>query len=168
MWIPNFPTNNLWDELSQFVSVFLIFANFPYLASTFLIWPKKRLGTRFPGSHFFPTMALWCFRPCKPYIFWKLLVQRYQNWYYQVSHAQIHKYKYTNTQIQHMTKCQKDPTCGIFLKRGLFKDIKNYIPMCQMRKSKIKCQKDPIYVWYMFEKAIVQGYLLSLAQLYKV
>ena len=27
-----------------------------------------------------------------------------------------------NTQIQHRTKCQKDRTCGIFLKRGLFKD----------------------------------------------
>ena len=27
-----------------------------------------------------------------------------------------------------MTKYQKDPTCGIFLKRGLFKDIKNDIP----------------------------------------
>jgi len=46
------------------------------------------------------------------------------------ANTQIHKYKYTNTQIQHMTKCQKDPTGGIFLKRGLFKDIKNYIPMC--------------------------------------
>ena len=41
-----------------------------------------------------------------------------------------------------MTKYQKDPLCSIFLKRGLFKDIKNYIPMCQMRKCKIKCQKD--------------------------
>ena len=41
-----------------------------------------------------------------------------------------------------MTKCQKDPTCGIFLKRGLFNDIKNDIPMCQMRKYKIKYQKD--------------------------
>ena len=39
-------------------------------------------------------------------------------------------HKYTNTKIQHMTKCQKDPTCGIFLKRGLFKDIKNHILMC--------------------------------------
>ena len=37
--------------------------------------------------------------------------------------------KYTNSQIQHITKCQKDPTCGIFLKRGLFKGIKNYIPI---------------------------------------
>ena len=33
-----------------------------------------------------------------------------------------------------MIKCQKDPACGIFLKRGLFKDIKNYIPMCHTRK----------------------------------
>ena len=39
--------------------------------------------------------------------------------------------KYTNTQIQYMTKCQKDPTCGIFLKCRLFKDIKNDIPMSQ-------------------------------------
>ena len=42
--------------------------------------------------------------------------------------------KIQNTQIQHMTKCQIDPTCGIFLKRGLLKDMKNYIPMCQTRK----------------------------------
>ena len=35
-----------------------------------------------------------------------------------------------------MTKCQKDPTCGIFLKGGLFKGIKNDIPMCQTRKYK--------------------------------
>ena len=60
--------------------------------------------------------------------------------------CQTHKYKntntkntntkYTNTQIQHMTKCQKDPTCGIFLKRGLCKDNKNHIPMCQTCKYK--------------------------------
>ena len=51
-----------------------------------------------------------------------------------------------------MTKCQKDPTCGIFLKRGLFKDIKNDISMNQTCKYKntntqiqhmIKYQKDP-------------------------
>ena len=49
--------------------------------------------------------------------------------------CQTHKYKntntkytntkYTNTQIQHMTKCQKDPTCGIFLKRG-FSELSVY------------------------------------------
>ena len=51
-----------------------------------------------------------------------------------------------------MTKCQKDTTCGIFLKRGLFKDIKNDIPMCRTHKYKntktqiqhmTKWQKDP-------------------------
>merc|ERR1712110_263927 len=94
------------------------------------------------------------------YIFEKRIVQGYQKSYSHVSHAQIHKYKYTNTQIQHMKKCQKDPTCGIFLKRGLFKDIKNDIPMCRTHKYKntntqihkytntqiqhmTKCQKDP-------------------------
>ena len=32
------------------------------------------------------------------------------------TNTQIHKH--TNTQIQHITKCQKDPPCGIFLKSG--------------------------------------------------
>ena len=53
-----------------------------------------------------------------------------------MSHTQIHKYKYTNTQIKHMTKYQKDPTCCIFLKRGLFKDIKNDISINQTCKYK--------------------------------
>ena len=56
-----------------------------------------------------------------------------------------------------MMKCQKPPTSGMFLKRGLFKDIKNDIPMGQTRNHKntntkytntqiqhmMKCQKDP-------------------------
>ena len=49
---------------------------------------------------------------------------------------QIHKYKYTTTQIQQMMKYQKDPICGIFLKRKFFKDIENHIPMCQTHKYK--------------------------------
>ena len=74
--------------------------------------------------------------------------------------TKIQNTKYTNTQIQHMTKCQRDPTSGIFLKRRLFKDIKNYIAICQTPKFKNmildytkytntqiqhmpKCQKDP-------------------------
>merc|ERR1711989_132509 len=44
--------------------------------------------------------------------------------------------KYTNTHTQHIVRFQKDPTCGIFLKRGLFKGIKNDIPMRQTRKYK--------------------------------
>ena len=51
------------------------------------------------------------------------------------TNTQIHKH--TNTQIQHMTKCQKNPTCGISLKRGLFKDIKNYVPMFLHRIDEI-------------------------------
>ena len=35
-----------------------------------------------------------------------------------------------------MTKYQKDPTCCIFLKRGLFKDIKNDISMNKTCKYK--------------------------------
>ena len=50
-------------------------------------------------------------RPNMWYIFEKRIVQGYQKLYYNVSNAQIQKYKYkntntkfTNTQIQHMTK----------------------------------------------------------------
>ena len=35
-----------------------------------------------------------------------------------------------------MTKYQKDPTCCIFLKRGLIKDIKNDIPVSQIGEYK--------------------------------
>ena len=59
-------------------------------------------------------------RPSMWYIFEKRIVQAYQKLYSHVSDAQTQK-----IQIQHMTKCQKDQTSGIFLKRGLFKDIKN-------------------------------------------
>merc|ERR1712105_217589 len=63
-----------------------------------------------------------------------------------------------------MTKCQEDPTCGIFLKRGLCKDNKNPIPMCQ--KYKYTHTKNTAYdqvpetpnMWHIFEKRIVQGY----------
>ena len=78
-----------------------------------------------------------------------------------------------------MIKCQKDPTtCGIFLKWGLFKDIKNDIAMCQTPKYKntnleytntaFAEMPEGSIMWYIFEKRIGQGYLLSLAQLYKV
>ena len=85
---------------------------------------------------------------------------------YKNTNTQIHKC--TNTQIQHMTNCQKDPTYGIFLKRGLFKDIKNDIPMSQTRKYKDKIHKytNTAYdkvperpnMWHILEMSIVQGY----------
>ena len=87
------------------------------------------------------------------------------------ANTKIQSHKYTNTQIRHMAKCQKDPTCGIFLKRGLFKGIKNYIPICRTRKytntnTEIHKYTNTAYdevperpnMWYIFEKRIVQGY----------
>ena len=74
-----------------------------WVALSFLVVVRRLLRIR-------DISTSWCYKPYKPYIFWKLLVQGYQNWYYQVSHTQIHKYTNTNTQIQHMTKYQKDPT----------------------------------------------------------
>ena len=68
-------------------------------------------------------------RPSMWYIFGKRIVQGYQKSYSHVLNTQIQKYKYKNTQIKLMTKCQKDPIHGIFLERGLFIDIKNYIPI---------------------------------------
>ena len=93
-------------------------------------------------------------RPNMWHIFEKRIVQGYPKRYSHVSNTQLqntHTQKYTNTQIQHITKCQKDPTYSIFLKRGLFKDIKNYIPLCRTHKYKntntqiqqmTKCQID--------------------------
>ena len=67
-----------------------------------------------------------------------------------------------------MTKCQRDPTCGIFLKRGLFKDITNDSPMCQTGKYKntntkyTNTEYDKVperpRLWYIYEKRIDQGY----------
>ena len=63
------------------------------------------------------------------------------------------------------------PTCGIFLKRGLFNDIKNDIPMsqtCKCNNTNTQIHKYTITsydevperpnMWYIFEKRIVQGY----------
>ena len=69
-----------------------------------------------------------------------------------------------------MTKFQKDPICGIFLKRRLFKGIKNDIPMCQTHKYKntntihtntqiqhlTKCQRDPKF-GIVFKQGLFKG-----------
>ena len=118
-------------------------------------------------------------RPNMWYIFEKRIVQGYQKLYSHVPNAQIQKYKYTNTQIQHMMKYQKDPICGIFLKRGLLKGIKNDTPMCQTCKytntntqiqHMTKCQKDPTCGIFLIVRPSVRpsirkknlNYLLSL------
>ena len=77
-------------------------------------------------------------RPNKWYIFEKRIVHcsMFKDIKTDITNCLIHKYTNTNTQIQHMTKCQKDPTSGIFLTRGLFNDIKSYILMCRTHKYK--------------------------------
>ena len=50
------------------------------------------------------------------YIFETVMIQGPQEQCSQVSDVQIHKYKYTNTQIQVWSKLQIGPTCAIFLK----------------------------------------------------
>ena len=65
-----------------------------------------------------------------------------------------------------MTKCQKDPTCGIFLKRGLCKDTKNHISVCQTIQNTNTKYTNTAYnevpetpnIWHIFEKRIIQGY----------
>ena len=63
----------------------------------------------------------------------KIQIQKYSIWrtarktqyvvyFWKMDYSRIWK-------IQHMPKCQKDATCGIYLKRGLFKGITNYIPI---------------------------------------
>ena len=56
-------------------------------------------------------------RPNMCYIFEKVMVRGPQKQCSQVSDVQIHKYKYTNTQIQLRSKLQIVLTCVIFLKR---------------------------------------------------
>ena len=70
-----------------------------------------------------------------------------------------------------MGQNQLHPACGIFLKRGLFKDIKNVISICLTCKYKntntqIHKYTNTAYdevlerpnMWYIFEKRIVQAY----------
>ena len=46
--------------------------------------------------------------------FWKANGPGHQKWYSGLSNTQIHKYKYANTQIQHVRKCRKYPHTYIF------------------------------------------------------
>ena len=73
-----------------------------------------------------------------------------------MSNMQIQTYKdkihkHTNTTYDEVPE---RPNMSHLLKRGLFKNIKNYIPMCQRRKYKntntqiqhmTNCQKDPTH-----------------------
>ena len=73
-----------------------------------------------------------------------------------------------NTQIQHLTKYQKDPTCGIFLKENSSRISIIISPCAEHTNTKIQIHKytNTAYeevperpnMWHIFEKRIVQGY----------
>ena len=78
-----------------------------------------------------------------------------------IPNCQIHKYTYTNTQIQLMTKCQEYQTYVVFLNRCWFKDVKNDIPKCPesdcwLQTFALYPHVYIAYVWYSwhFNKAI--------------
>ena len=65
------------------------------------------------------------------YIFVMVMVRGPQKQCSRVSDMQIHKYNYTNTQIQFGSNLQIDLTCAIFLKgHGTYEDLKNNVPDC--------------------------------------
>ena len=87
------------------------------------------------------------------------------------TNTKIQIHKYTNTQIQYMTKWPKYPTYAIFLNSWWFKDVKNDILDCQMHKytntnTQIHKYTNTAYekmteipnICYIFEKPRVQGH----------
>ena len=102
-------------------------------------------------SQFFTFIT--CPRPYKPYIFWKLLVQGYQNWYYQVSHTQIHKYKYTNTQIQHINSAVKTHHVAYFWKEDCSRISKMIFPCVKHANTKIQIQNTQTHKYSIWRSA---------------
>ena len=89
--------------------------------SKVIFWTVKYTNTAYDKMTEIPNIC---------YIFEQLVVQGCQKWYSGLSDTQIHKYKFTNTQIQYMTKWQKYSTCAIFLNSRWFKDVRNDNPKC--------------------------------------
>ena len=137
-----------------------------------------RLALGLPGClgvcHHAQNTTLWCFRPYKPYIFWKLKVKGYLNWYSQVSHTQIHKHKYTKTQ-RHVysiwQSARKTQHVLYFWKEACSRISKITFPCVKLTNTKIQIHKytNTAYdklperpsMCYIFENRIVQGYQKS-------
>ncbi len=73
-------------------------------------------------------------RPNMCYIFEKVMVRGPQKQCSRVSDMQIHKYNYTNTQIQFGSNLHIGLTCAIFLKRLWYEYLKNNVPECVTSK----------------------------------
>ena len=93
----------------------------------------------------------------------KVIVRGPQKQCSQVSDVQIHKYKYTNTQIQLRSKLQIDLTCAIYGTRT----SKTMFPSVGHANTQIQLHKYTNTVWvkfadrsnmcYIFEKVMVRG-----------
>ena len=70
------------------------------------------------------------------YILEKEKVWGPQNQCSQVPGIQIHKWKYTNTQIQFGSNYEIDLTCDIFLKRWWYEAFNNNVPKWKPRKPR--------------------------------
>ena len=51
----------------------------------------------------------------------------------------------TNTQIQFVTKCQKDQTYALFLNSWCFQDVRNCVPKCLIQKYRNKDTQIQLY-----------------------
>ena len=103
-----------------------------------------RLSSSFVRRHHAQNTTLWCFRPYKPYIFWKLKIKGYLNWYSQVSHTQIHKHKYTKTQ-RHVysiwQSARKTQHVLYFWKEACSRISKITFPCVKLTNTKIQIHK---------------------------
>ena len=94
------------------------------------------------------------------YIFEKVMVRGPQKQCSRVSDMQIHKYNYTNTQIQFGSNLHIGLTCAIFLKRWSYEDLKNNVPkylMCKYTNTVLVKVTDMPNICYIFGKVMVWG-----------
>ena len=95
------------------------------------------------------------------------MVQGHQKWYSGLSNTQIHKYKYANTQIQHVRKCRKYPTYLYFWKANDTRTSKMIFWTVKYTNTQIQRHKCTNTLWrsagntqhvYIFKKPGIQGY----------
>ena len=95
------------------------------------------------------------------------MVQGHQKWYSGLSNTQIHKYKYANTQIQHVRKCRKYPTYLYFWKANDTRTSKIIFWTVKYTNTQIQRHKCTNTLWrsagntqhvYIFKKPGIQGY----------
>ena len=89
--------------------------------------------------------TIWCSRPYKPYIFWKLIIC-----WWQWPRRRLTKKTKTHRQRQKL-KCLRDPMYAIFFKSRGFKDLNYYIgcPLV-MRKTRTKLKFGSLLFFALF------------------